>query len=386
MEALMVNLLAFLGVEAFQTPAWLWALLGIPLLWWLAWKTKSEDDWAQFSRGQALRVKHSLVDLHPTHSPDTSRTREKGWWVWQQTMRSVVLLLIFLALAEPVKKSDTPLDLPPVTQRDLVFVLESSASFVLPDYQQNGQQITRMDAVKTVLQQFLSGLAGNRFGVVIYGEQAFSLLPLTSDLTAAQISLQRLVPYLAGRTDEAMVEALGVAMQQTQRLVPTPRNAPDAQQPSQVEKRAVILISDGLSAKSPYSLDEAINLAKQQGIPIYTIGVGAKDASADKRQFQGLIYQPLESESLQTLAEQTGGSYFHVGGTGELQTVLKQIDRLEGIAVPAAQVTQSFIPLMPIFMHAALWMLLLYGGVMILKAWFRVQPNRPVTSQELIDD
>jgi len=209
--------------------------------------------------------------------------------------------------------------------RDIVFVVESSASFLLPDYAMNGQQETRMNVVKQVLDDFIAKLEGNRFSLAIYADSAYTLLPLTSDQTLARLTLKRLQPYLAGRTDTAMGEALGLALKQADQSTGVTKASTDTL------KRVLVLISDGLSQPSKIELTEAVNYAQLLQVPIYTIGVGASSEQADKRIYTGLLYQPLESESLQSIAQQTGGQYYQVGSGAEISAVLEQINQAEGV-------------------------------------------------------
>gem|GEM_PF-819106 len=388
MEAWVLSMVSVFGVELFLTPSWLWLLWCLPFIWLLS-RNESGDDWNTLRKGSTLKVKHSMLEQFRSdaqkfdeHSPKSWQKRTL-WWV-KNSLRMVVLALLIIILAEPVNNVKLHSEAPQTTQRDLVFVLESSASFLLPDYQQNGQSVSRMEAVKSVLEDFIRQLSGNRFGVVIYGEHAYSLLPLTSDASAAQISLQRLQPFLAGRTDEAMVEALGLALQATRSLSvdndfenSSSTNVDNRPQKSPAypseTKRVLVLISDGLSAQSPYAIEEAINLARQLKTPIYTVGVGAKDISADKRQFQGLIYQTLESESLQKIAEQTGGRYFHVGGSNELQEVFAEIDQLEGVPVSVTNFSKTYDSLRPQLIISLLVLLLSYFLIMVFSVFFRLR-------------
>ncbi len=387
MDTWVLSIVSVFGVELFLSPNWLWGLWCLPLVWLLSTKT-SADDWMTLRRGATLKVKHSMLDQFssdaqsPAGEQSSQTWLEKVFWWIKNSLRMLILALLIIALAEPVKDVKLNTEAPQTTQRDLVFVLESSASFLLPDYQQSGQQVSRMEAVKSVLEDFIRQLSGNRFGVVIYGEQAYSLLPLTSDASAAQISLQRLQPFLAGRTDQAMVEALGLALQETRSLsvsnvFDNPASESLLQTPegsitdASKTRRVLVLISDGLSAQSPYALEDATNLARQLDIPIYTVGVGAKSAAADKRQFQGLIYQTLESESLQQIAEQTGGRYFHIGGSNELQEVLVEIDQLEGTPVPSSNLYKTYNSMLPQIVPSLLIILLIYFLAMSFSAFIR---------------
>jgi Ca-activated chloride channel family protein len=338
MELFLVTLLSTLfGIEGleFANPAGLWLLFLWPLLWILSGLNQlfggaQNDDLTQLQSQRQLVVKHALIHKM---QPFGSATRVLKWRfsllkMGLNLLRGIITMSLAIALAQPEKIQELASLPQQKTVRDIVFVIESSASFLLPDYQVDGYSETRMNVVKNVLDQFISGLEGNRFGLAIYAEQAYTLMPLTADQTAARLNLKRLKPYLAGRTDGAMGEALGLALKQTRQ--PSP-NARTKQAESDTLKRVVVLISDGLSQPSRLALSEAINYAQLLQVPIYTIGVGTNSQAADKRLYTGLLYQPLESDSLKAIASETQGQYFEIGSGQDLNQVLQKISEAEGV-------------------------------------------------------
>lgn len=367
MESLMISGLSYWGVEGFKTPFWLWGMLLLPVFWWLSLKSRWHDDFAQYQQTKTLTVKHSLLDLHlaekkPKFQDQGFWKQQRAVWVSLQVFRSLIVTALLVALAQPFAEEERSPQPPEKTQRELVFVIESSASLLLPDYQLQAQSVPRIEAVKQVLDRFMAGLVGNRFGLVVYAEQAYSLLPLTMDHEAARLSLLRLKPYMAGRTDEAMGEALGLALEQNRQLsvLTEPEVIAKRKEKVPARKRVVVLISDGLSRSSRLKIDEAINYAQQMQIPVYTIGVGASSESADTRKFRGLIYQPLEEESLKKIAEETGGRYFRVDGREQLENVLQQIDSLEGVPVTLPSPQKNIQPLFVPFLMIGLSLIALY--------------------------
>ncbi len=338
MEALLVTLSANLfGIEGleFANPAGLWLLFLWPLLWILSGFNQlfggaQNDDLTQLQSQRQLVVKHALIHKM---QPVGSAKRVLKWRfsvvkMGLNLLRGIIIMSLAIALAQPEKIQNLAPLPQQKTVRDIVFVIESSASFLLPDYQVDGHPETRMNVVKNVLDQFISGLEGNRFGLAIYAEQAYTLMPLTSDQTAARLNLKRLKPYLAGRTDGAMGEALGLALKQTSE---SSQNGRSQQAETDTLKRVVVLISDGLSQPSRLALSEAINYAQLLQVPIYTIGVGTNSQAADKRLYTGLLYQPLESDSLKAIASETQGQYYEIGSGQDLNRVLQKINEAEGV-------------------------------------------------------
>lgn len=368
-------ILPILGAETFLQPIFLWGFVLLPVFWVIAWRTHNADDDTQIRDFQLLKVRHSLVDIRKAEASQSltqNRTMENtGSWIFKQVLRTLLLLVMILAAAQPAKKLEVQDDLPTQIQRDVVFVLESSASFMLPDYRFEGQEITRMDAVKRVLQSFVASLEGNRFGLVIYAEQAYSLMPLSADHLAVQSNLQRLKSYLAGRTDEAITEALGLGLLETRSL--SALNTSAAQTTTeQPKKRVVVLISDGISLKSRLPITDAINFAQQQNTPIYTIGVGAQSAAADQRQYRGLLYQSLDATPLKQIAQQTGGEYFQIGSGEDLQTVLQKIHQLEGVVLPPKSAKEAHqLVIQPLLLAAIVLFVLYFLWLLLINYVYR---------------
>lgn len=309
----------------FDAPYWLWLILLWPILWIASYFFDAKNDLSELSASRQLKVKHALIHKMKSGFVTSKKSGRLFSSVIFNLLRGLVIFFLAIALAQPIQKLPTPAEPQAKTVRDIVFVIESSASFLLPDYELNGQPETRMNVVKQVLDNFIGELKGNRFSLAIYADNAYTLLPLTSDQTLARFTLKRLKPYLAGRTDTAMGEALGLALKQTD------KNTAITKANAETLKRVVVLISDGLSQPSKIELTETVNYAQLLKVPIYTIGVGASSAKADKRVYTGLLYQPLESESLKALAEQTQGQYYQVGSGKEISTVLEQINQAEGV-------------------------------------------------------
>lgn len=360
----------------FANPIWLWAVFLWPLLWGIQAilnrkDGQQPDDLNQLKTQSQLHVKHPFIDsFHPNElmkkrTPAHFSLTQLGF----NLLRGTLIISLAITLAQPEKVQTLPPDTPQKTVRDIVFVIESSASLLLPDYQINGQPESRMNVIKIVLDQFITGLEGNRFGFTIYADHAYTLMPLTHDQTAARLNLNRLKPYLAGRLDTAMGEALGLALKQTEQK--TENSQLNTSPPL---KRIIVLISDGLSQPSHLPILDAINYAQTLNVPIYTIGIGAHSQQSDKRQYTGLLYQPLEDQSLKTIASATQAHYFQVGSGNDLSQVLQKINAAEGVPfiMPPNQTQHTAQYHLPL--TVAVIILCLY--LLLSLIWAYTQPSR----------
>jgi Ca-activated chloride channel family protein len=368
----------------FEWPQAYW-LLGVWLLLWAvrSWQTRARlDDFAWLQQRQQSEFRHSLMDRF---APQASTSRPPQIWDLH-LLRGLLLLLAVTALAQPYYREAKPPEPQTKTVRDVVFVVESSVSMVLEDYQVEDQPARRIDVIRRVLDRFVAGLQGNRFATIVYADQAYTLMPLTSDATAARMMLKRLKPYLAGRNDVAAGAALGLALQQAQ----TPESSSDKVATDAPRKQVVVWLSDGQQMATKVPLSDVSEYAQALGLPIYTVGVGAGSLEADLREHGGLLYQPLDPAPLETLAGATGGQYYRVGSGRDLQSVLRKIDQAEGVSVTETRagfdkhwLTASVV---------GLWMmgLVVYLGWLVmrnlistkLEAHQTVKPVKPFTQTE----
>jgi Ca-activated chloride channel family protein len=102
-----------------------------------------------------------------------------------------------------------------------------------------------------------------------------------------------------------------------------------------VQSRIVILLSDGESNAGIVTPEQATALAKQQGVKVYTIGVGstglAEALGRDMfgREVIGMMNVSMDEAALKRIAAATGGEYYNVRTRDALETALKTIDQLQ---------------------------------------------------------
>jgi Ca-activated chloride channel family protein len=100
--------------------------------------------------------------------------------------------------------------------------------------------------------------------------------------------------------------------------------------------KIIILFTDGENNAGDIQPVSAAHLASRLGITVYTIGLGTEgeipleytDPRTGKR-FSGLYRSGFDEENLKSIAEMTGGSYFHAVGRGILLRIGEIIDSLE---------------------------------------------------------
>ena len=197
--------------------------------------------------------------------------------------------------------------------RDILMVTDISNSMLEADFSLRGRRIDRMTAVKLVASDFIQKRTDDRIGLILFGTRAYLQAPVTYDKKSVEEILKNADPGMAGDST-AIGDALGLALK-------TLKDSPDK------DKKVIILLTDGENNDGALSLPQAINLAKDEGVKVYTIGVGSDMTQT----FFGLMARRsgLDETSLQKIAEETKGTYFRAKDTGALMRVYEAIDKLE---------------------------------------------------------
>jgi len=303
---------------------WPW-MLALGLLPWLVRR------WAPPAPEQAtaaLRVPH-FRDMDQFQSLRTvdNLQRSSSAWLW---FSIVIWLLLVLATARPQWVGE-PVGLP-TSGRDLMLAVDISGSMAIPDFSVNGQEVTRLDVVKRTAGEFIARRSGDRMGLIVFGSQAYVQTPLTFDRETVRTMLQETEIGLAGK-DTAIGDAIGLAVK---RLKEQPAGS-----------RVLVLLTDGANTAGEVSPKQAGNLAKEQGLRIYTIGVGAARMQVDSL-FGTRTVNPsrdLDENTLRHLAQSTGGLYLRAKNTEALADVYAELDRLE----PASTDIELFRPRSELF-------------------------------------
>jgi len=219
------------------------------------------------------------------------------------------LILCVLALARP---RETMRDVVVESEGlDIVLAVDTSGSMQATDFVVGGRQVDRLSVAKGVLSDFIEGRPNDRLGVVVFGEEAFTHVPLTLDHTTLQSVLDDVQIGVAGAQGTAIGSAIAVGAKRLKDL-----EAPD---------RVMIVLTDGRNNAGRITPMEAAQAASALGIKVYTIGVGARRRGT----FSLGIGDGLDEEGLTRIAEATGGRYFRATDTRSLVEIYETIDELE---------------------------------------------------------
>jgi Ca-activated chloride channel family protein len=315
------------------------AVAAAVVVWWLSYRRRPA-------------VAYSHLDLLHRVGPSW---RARGRWI-PHAAKILALVLIVIALARPQSGTASR----EITSEgiDIMLVLDVSGSMKAEDFKPNN----RLYVAKEVIRDFVEGRTNDRIGLVVFAAQSFTQCPLTLDYGVLTGFLDKI--------DFGMIEdgtAIGMAL----------ANAVNRLRESEAKSKIVILLTDGVNNRGQIDPLTAAEIAQTMGIKVYTIGAGkpgnalypVEDPVFGKR----YVYIPneIDEESLQEIANRTGGRYYRAQSEKMLERVYEEISMLEKTEVKIKEYVQ-YRELFSYFAIAALASVVL-GGVLS-STWFRTLP------------
>ena len=298
--------------------AWWWVFFALPVPWLVRHFSATEP----VVRDAALKVPvpEEFAGLTGVGTKNESPNIKLLvlWGIW---------MLVLFAAARPQYLGEPTLL--PITGRDLLLAVDLSGSMEEQDFQLNGEWVDRLTATKSVAKEFIDRRTGDRIGLILFGRETYLQTPLTFDRETVKTFLDEAVIGLAGK-ETAIGDAIGLSI----------KTLTDAD--VEENRRVLVLLTDGANTAGAVDPLKAADLARDRGMVIYAIGIGA-DALMVRSLFGVRQINPsadLDEQTLTTIAEGTGGVYFRARDTDELQRIYSILDELE----PAADEEQGFRP------------------------------------------
>ncbi|MFL9584407.1 vWA domain-containing protein [Stenotrophomonas sp. AB1(2024)] len=290
--------------------AWPWALLALPLPWLMRWWPRRN------APSPALRVPYAAGALAAL-----GQAGGGGPWRVGRLLLWLAWASLCVALARPQQLGE-PVS-PPQQGRQMMLAVDVSGSMSEPDMMLGNQVVERLSAAKAVLADFLDRRAGDRVGLLIFGERAYTLTPITADLATVRNQLADSEVGLAGR-DTAIGDAIALAVKRL-------REQPEGQ-------RVLILLTDGVSNAGVLQPLRAAELAKAEGVRVYPVAFGGDGGMSLFGVQIAAGDDPVDEATLRRIAELTGGRAFRARNTDELAGIYAELDRLEPITAEGAAV------------------------------------------------
>jgi Ca-activated chloride channel family protein len=211
---------------------------------------------------------------------------------------SIIFILLITSLASPIlydKKSAHDRK-----GRDLVFVLDTSGSMKESGFNKEEKNKTKFDILIDVISSFVQKRYDDNVGVSVFGTFAYSSVPLTYDMGAVAFLLHSLEVGIAGKNT-----AIGDGLNNALSLL----NKGDA------KSKVIILITDGFANSGLVSVKDAVLRAKEDGVKIYTIGIGKRGS--------------FDSVLLKKVASETMAKMFETDNADTLLNIYNELNALE---------------------------------------------------------
>ena len=268
----------------------------------------------------------------------------------KEILKLLVLLLAWVglvaALARPQLIGD-PVALP-TTGRDILLAVDISQSMHIDDMFIENRRVSRIDALKYVVNPFIESRYGDRIGLILFGSKPYTYVPLTFDIDTVNAMLQDAPVGIAGG-QTAIGDTIGLAVK---RLIERP-----------IDHRLLVLMTDGSHNIGSLHPEEATRLAQDANVRIHTIGLGTETPSGNPtsnifRRF-GSRGTMMDTEALKQIAESTGGRFFTASDTEQLEEIYDEISNLE----PQVHDPEELRPYKSLFHWPLLGSLILFLGL-----------------------
>jgi Ca-activated chloride channel family protein len=207
---------------------------------------------------------------------------------------------------------------------DIVLGLDVSGSMQALDFLVDDRRVNRIEVVKSVVSKFIEERPDDRIGLIAFAAGPYLVSPLTLDHDWLQQNLERVSTAAADDDGTAIGSAIAAAVNRLRTTT--------------AKSKVVILLTDGMNNTGKIAPLAAAEAARALGVKIYTIGVGVRGmAPIPVRDEAGNVHLimdkvDVDEKTLQTIAQETGGTFYRATDTDSLEKIYEQINRLETTA------------------------------------------------------
>ena len=243
-------------------------------------------------------------------------------------LRMVALALVILAIARP--QTGQAREIVKGEGVDIALALDISGSMASLDFEPQN----RLEAAKKVISDFVQKRAYDQIGLVVFASNAFSQSPPTTDHNILLRLLDRSELATELGIDDGTAIGMGLA------------NAGNMLKDSEAKSKVIILLTDGVNNAGEIDPLTAAEGAAALGIKVYTIGMGRPGQvpvpvqDVFGREQITYMESALDENTLQEIAEITGGRYYRAEDTAGLKEIYDEIDSLEKSQVEVERFTR----------------------------------------------
>ena len=284
----------------FASPYYLWLLaLIVPMIAYYVWRVRQGGAAIQISTVEGVLRAPKSVRYYLRHLPFVLRTA------------AYALLVVALARPQGIEQNVRT----STEGIDIMLSIDVSGSMLARDFKPD-----RITAAKEVAGSFIADRYGDRIGLVAFAGEAFTQSPLTTDQSTLQTLLARI---RSGLIEDGTAIGNGLA------------TAINRLRESEAKSKVIILLTDGVNNRGEIAPQTAAEIAKAQGIRVYTIGVGTEGMAPYPAidMFGNLTFVnqkvEIDEKVLKAISDMTGGRYFRATDKEKLKAVYDEINQLE---------------------------------------------------------
>jgi Ca-activated chloride channel family protein len=200
---------------------------------------------------------------------------------------------------------------------DIMLVMDTSTSMNAIDPTVN---VSRIDSEKQRAKEFVLKRINDRIGIVVFSSIAFTQCPLTLDKDALVNFIDTINTSITKADGTAIGSAIATAVNRLSKI--------------EGKSKILVLLTDGNNNTGEIDPMVASQLAKDNKIKIYTVGIGSSD---DFYEVQDMFFgtrkvkapDDLNEGLLMEIAKKTDGEYFQAKTSRDLADAFSSIDKLE---------------------------------------------------------
>ena len=296
-------------------------------------------------------VRFTNLDVLRGVAPRFAARRE---WVVAGLLLCVVGLLC-IAIARPHVNR-----MAAVENATVVLVVDTSRSMLARDITPS-----RLEAAKAAASTFLDRVPDRlRVGLVTFAGDATVAAVPTHDRVLLHRSVDAIDPFQSGGGGTAIGDALARSVELARDSLRDTGGLPTGgETPDENAGVTILFLSDGRQYRGILPPEAGAALAKQAGIPVFTVALGTDDPDEQDNVF-GFAQSP-DRETLRAIARTTGGEYFAARSAQALSSAYDDLGSRLGRAKRRTEVT---------FLVVAAAALALAGAVGLSRLWEPVLP------------
>ena len=316
----------------FANPEFFWLFLIIPfIIVWYYFKRNQEKPTLKISSLKGFKATTSIL---PKLKPILF------------VFRILALCALILSMARPRTVDVTNKN--NITKGiDIVIASDVSGSMLAKDLKPN-----RMEALKEVAANFVEARVNDRIGIVVYAAEAYTKTPVTSD-KAVVLEAINSIQY-----DNVLQDGTAIGMGLA--------TAVNRLKDSKAKSKVIILMTDGVNNAGFLEPISAAEIAVEYGIKVYTIGIGTNGNAMFPYAYapngKGFLFKmmPVQIDELlmKDIAKKTGGKYFRAQNNSNLETIYKEINKLETTEVEELKFVNYDEKFRPLVLLAGLLLLI----------------------------